>query len=35
MILSQYFLIWKKIKFENFNNSENNITSVELAMVLR
>jgi hypothetical protein len=27
-------LIWKKIIFENFNISENNIISVELAKVL-
>jgi hypothetical protein len=27
-------LIWKKIKFENFNISENNIISVKLAKVL-
>ncbi len=27
----QYFLIWKKIIFENFNISENNIISVKLA----
>jgi hypothetical protein len=28
-------LIWKKFVFENFNNFENNIISVELAKVLR
>jgi hypothetical protein len=31
---SQYFLIWKKLLFENLNISDNNIISVELAKVL-
>jgi hypothetical protein len=31
---SQFFLIWKKIIFENFIISENNRISVELAKVL-